>query len=82
MNQMDMELLELSKGKYNGHRVQFSLNFIINTLDKLKIGSSYEVSNENYESIQDCLKVLKFLSNYLDLCLYDLSCEDNCEDYF
>lgn len=81
MNQMDMELLELSKGKYNGRSIQFWLDSIITILDKLDIGSSYEISNENYKSIQDCVKALKFLSNYLDLCLYDASCENNCEDY-
>lgn len=78
MNQMDMELLKLSNGKYNGRSIQLWLDSIITILDRLDIGSSYEVSSNNYESVQNCSMALKFLSIYLDLCLYDdVSCEDD-----
>lgn len=82
MSYIDDEFLELSNGEYNGYRVQFWLQAVINTLDKLEIGSICEVSNNNYESIQCCVKALKFLYNYLDLCLYDDGCKNDFEDFF
>lgn len=67
---MDLESLN---GEYCGYEVKFWLKFVIHSLDNLKVGTKIEVevNEDDYKSIQDCVGILNFLYNYLELCSYE-----------
>lgn len=64
---LDRDILDASSGEYNIRRLRFYLEGTVNGLSNLKVGSKIEINQAVYENLQDYIKALKFLYNYLEI---------------
>ena len=69
MADMDMaiDIMNMSCGEYDIYKLRFYLNGTINGLNNLKVGSKIEINQSVYENLQDYIKALKFLYDYLEI---------------
>ena len=69
MADMDMaiDIMNMSCGEYDIYKLRFYLNGTINGLNNLKVGSKIEINQAVYENLQDYIKALKFLYDYLEI---------------
>ena len=64
---LDRDILDASFGEYNIRRLRFYLEGTVNGLSNLKVGSKIEINQSVYENLQDYIKALKFLYDYLEI---------------
>ena len=64
---IDKDIIAVSSGEYNIYKLRFYLNGVINGLSNFKIGSKIEINQSVYENLQDYIKALKFLYDYLEI---------------
>ena len=78
MADMDMaiDIMNMSCGEYDIYKLRFYLNGTINGLNNLKVGSKIEINQAVYENLQDYIKALKFLYDYLEI--EDDEKDDDC----
>lgn len=64
---LDRDILDASSGEYNIRRLRFYLEGTVNGLSNLKVDSKIEINQSVYENLQDYIKALKFLYDYLEI---------------